>query len=506
MRRYGLLLHLSSLPSAWGIGDMGPAAHAFAETLAAAGASVWQFLPLNPTSTYIGNSPYSSPSAFAGNPLFISPEYLVRDGWLSHMDLDDSFLCLPGGSIAPDPAWVDFTAVSAHREHLLEAAFQRAESRLPEHEDFRAFCREHEYWLHDYARFVSIKNSQEGKSWVDWPAGLRMRCRDALREWDWRAAQAILREKFIQYLFFAQWKRLRATCAGLGVSLLADVPIYVTHDSADVWGNPQYFQLDKDMHPLSVSGVPPDYFSKTGQRWGTPVYDWRRMEQNGFHWWKQRLGHILLLADMVRLDHFRGFCAYWSIPAQEETAVCGRWVEAPATALFAALREHFGALPFLAEDLGVITDDVRETMRFFNLPGMHVLQFAFAGERMDRNPDIPYAHKRNSFVYTGTHDNTPTRVWFAEAPKQERGNFRDYLGFMPSEDTAASALTRLAFSSVAACAIVPMQDALNLGAESRMNTPGAADGNWAWRMTREQAHPDRLAWLRQFARYYGRLP
>jgi 4-alpha-glucanotransferase len=421
------------------------------------------------------------------------------------MDLDDSFLHLPGGSLCSDPSQTDFEAVTKHREHLLGAAFKRAEGSLPEHEDFQCFCREHGYWLHDYARFVSIKQARGGQSWVDWPAELKLRDPDALRHWDEQAAWDMQREKFIQYLFFSQWRRLRETCSGLGISLLADVPIYVTHDSADVWANPHYFNLDKDMNPRTVSGVPPDYFSETGQRWGTPVYNWDRMERDGFSWWKQRLGHVLVLADMVRLDHFRGFCAYWDIPAQEETAVCGEWVEAPATALFTALRGHFGALPFLAEDLGVITDDVRETMRTFNLPGMRVLQFAFGGEDMADNPDIPHAHSRNTFVYTGTHDNPPTRGWFSAAPEAERGNLKDYLGIMPATDTAASALARLAFASVADCAVLPMQDALNLGPESRMNTPGIASGNWGWRMTPEQAGPAKLAWLRQLARVYGRL-
>jgi len=505
MRRYGVLLHVSSLPSAWGIGDLGPAAHAFAESLASAGASVWQFLPLNPTSTFIGNSPYSSPSAFAGNPLFISPENLVRDGWLPYMGLDDSFFHLPGGSLCSDPAHVDFEAVTKHREYVLGAAFKRAEHALPEHKDFQDFCREHHYWLHDYARFASIKQARGGCSWVDWPADLKLRDPDALRRWDEQAARDMRREKFIQYLFFSQWRRLRETCAGLGISLLADVPIYVTHDSADVWANPQYFNLDEDMNPLTVSGVPPDYFSETGQRWGSPVYKWDMMEQDGFSWWKERLGHVLVLADMVRLDHFRGFCAYWDIPAAEETAVCGEWVDAPAAALFKALREHFGALPFLAEDLGVITDDVRETMHTFDLPGMHVLQFAFGGGCAADNPDIPHAHSRNAFVYTGTHDNPPTRAWFSAASGAERENFRDYLGQMPATDSAAAAMARLAFASVADCAILPMQDALNLGLEGRMNTPGVAADNWGWRMIPEQAGAARLAWLQRLARVYGRL-
>lgn len=506
MRRYGLLLHISSLPSPWGIGDLGPAAYAFAESLKQAGASVWQFLPLNPTSTFIGNSPYSSPSAFAGNPLFISPELLLREGWLSHADLDDSFCCVPGGRLAPDPSHVDFAAVTTHREHLLYAAFERNSHRLDRREDFQLFCREHAYWLDDYARFVTIKAANQGKAWTGWPEDLRLRKPQALEAWDAASHMPMLREKFVQFLFFTQWGRLRTFCNELGIELLADVPIYVTHDSADVWANPGYFNLDASLQPLTVSGVPPDYFSKTGQRWGTPVYRWEVLESEGFAWWKRRLGHTLLLADMARLDHFRGFCGYWDIPAEEETAINGQWKKAPARAFFTALREHFGGLPFLAEDLGVITDDVREIMQSFALSGMHVLQFAFAGSDFADNPDIPHLHTPASFVYTGTHDNPPTKAWFGHAGREEQEQFSRYAGVPAAGAGAVAALARLAFASVAECALLPMQDALHLGEEGRMNTPGVAAGNWSWRMTPEQAAPGRLAWLRGYAALYGRLP
>lgn len=506
MRQYGLLLHISSLPSAWGIGDLGPAAHAFVETLAEAGATIWQFLPLNPTSTYIGNSPYSSPSAFAGNPLFISPELLVRDGWLSYADLDSSFSCLPGGRIAVDPARVDYGAVTLHREHLLCAAFERNCHKLDLHEGFQAFLSAHEHWLQDYARFVTLKEAHSGRSWVDWPEALRDRHPSALADWDRQAALPVLREKFIQYLFFSQWQRLREACNEAGISLLADVPIYVTHDSVDVWANPRCFHLDASMRPITVSGVPPDYFSETGQRWGTPVYKWDVMAGDGFSWWKKRLGHTLLLADMARLDHFRGFCGYWEIPAEEETAVRGEWKKAPAKEFLSALREHFGGLPFLAEDLGVITDDVRETMREFELPGMHVLQFVFGGPEPADNPGIPHDHTPNSFVYTGTHDNAPTRAWFHAITAQERENMADYTGLAATAESASSVLARLAFASVARCAILPVQDALNLGDEGRMNVPGIASGNWTWRMTPGQLRLSHMAWLREFSRIYGRLP
>lgn len=507
MRRYGLLLHISSLPSAWGIGDLGPAAHAFAAALAGAGAAVWQFLPLNPTSTFIGNSPYSSLSAFAGNALFISPDFLAADGWVSHADLETAKACLPQErALAASRAAVDYDAVTRHREHLLRAAFERNCPRLAADPAFQAFCRGHDHWLHDHARFISMKEAHHGAAWIDWPKELRLRYPEALEAWDRHAGTDMLREKFIQFLFFSQWMRLRSACNAKGVSLLADVPIYVTHDSVDVWAQPHYFNLDEDMAPVTVSGVPPDYFSETGQRWGSPIYRWDVMEADGFAWWKRRLAHVLLMADMLRLDHFRGFCGYWEIPAEEETAVNGRWVRAPAVALFTALREHFGSLPFLAEDLGVITDDVRAAMRAFALPGMHVLQFAFGGDDFAENSNIPHLHLPNAFVYTGTHDNPPSRAWFGAAPALERKNFSEYLGYPVEEPEACARLIRLAFASVAECSVVPMQDVLNLGAEGRMNSPGLAFGNWTWRMTPEQADGGHLEWIARLARLYGRSP
>jgi 4-alpha-glucanotransferase len=341
---------------------------------------------------------------------------------------------------------------------------------------------------------------------------LRRRDPAALEAWDAQAFSAMQREKFAQYLFFSQWRELRAACSREQVRLLADVPIYVTMDSADVWANPQLFQLDGDLCPLAVSGVPPDYFSATGQRWGSPLYRWDMLQQDGFSWWKQRLAHVLLLADLARLDHFRGFCGYWSIPAEEETAVRGVWKKAPGQAFFHSLRRHFDGLPFVAENLGVITGDVRKLMEDLALPGMHVLQFAFAGPEPAFNPAVPHLHESCSVVYTGTHDNAPSRGWFSAAEEAERQAMLRYAGKTDQEmenfpeDLATPLLTRLAFASVAETAIVPMQDVLNLGLESRMNMPGITGGNWSWRMRPEEADPGRLAWLTALAGIYGRLP
>ncbi|MDR2160842.1 MAG: 4-alpha-glucanotransferase [Desulfovibrio sp.] len=503
MRAFGILLHISSLPSAFAIGDLGPAAHSFARALGEAGAGFWQFLPINPTSSANGHSPYSSPSAFAGNPLFISPEWLERDAYL------------PPGETVPSPpdtaqGRVDFEAAARCKLQLLAAAFEHSRSRLADHADFLRFCREHGYWLHDYARFVSLKEHHGGKAWTEWPEDMRRRDSAALERWDAHAFLPMQREKFIQYLFFSQWRELRAVCASAGVRLLADVPIYVTLDSADVWASPHLFHLDGDLRPITVSGVPPDYFSATGQRWGNPLYRWDLMEKDDFSWWKQRLSHVLLLADIARLDHFRGFCGYWAIPAEEETAVRGVWKKAPGRAFFSSLQRHFSDLPFVAENLGVITRDVRSAMRDFKLPGMHVLQFAFSGPDSARNPAIPHLHTPNSLVYTGTHDNAPSRGWFAACPAAERAALLRYAGLEDAEnfpeERASALLTRLAFASVADTAIVPMQDALNLDMDSRMNVPGTTWSNWSWRMRPEEADPLRLSWLTDLARLYGRLP
>ncbi|MDR2075795.1 MAG: 4-alpha-glucanotransferase [Desulfovibrio sp.] len=505
MRAFGILLHISSLPSAFGIGDLGPAAHDFARALGSAGAGVWQFLPLNPTSGGNGHSPYACLSAFAGNTLLISPEWLARDGYLS-----------PGDLRIPHPAAdqdrVDFEAVVRHRADLLSLACARSLSRLEEDAKFLRFCREHASWLHDYARFVTLKEHHGGRSWLDWPDDLRRRDPAALERWDGYAFSALRREKFAQYLFFSQWRELRAVCAREKIRLLADVPIYVPLDSADVWANPHLFNLDEDLRPLTVSGVPPDYFSATGQRWGSPLYRWDVLEKDDFAWWKQRLAHVLLLADTARLDHFRGFCGYWAIPAAEETAVNGVWKKAPGQAFFASMRRHFNGLPFVAENLGVITRDVRQAIQDFALPGMHVLQFAFAGPDPAFNPAVPHLHTPCSVVYTGTHDNAPTRGWFSTVGAGEREALLRYAGKSDPEnqslpeDQAAPLLTRLAFASVADTAIVPMQDALNLGLDSRMNVPGLSGGNWSWRLRPGEADPGRLAWLTDLARIYGRLP
>ncbi len=503
MRQFGILLHISSLPTPYGIGDLGPSAYDFAKSLRAAGASAWQFLPVHPTATFIGNSPYSSPSVFAGNPLFISPDLLVKEGYLSRADVECAQRYL--AEKEDNPSQVDFDACTAHKTALLCAAYERNSHKLAHDAGFIRFCNDNHSWLHEYARFVSLKAAHGGVSWVDWPKNLRLRDAVALAEWDVNAAAAMIREKFIQYLFFSQWQLLREVCREEKITLISDVPIYVTHDSADVWVNARLFHLDDKGQPVTVAGVPPDYFSETGQRWGNPVYRWNTMRSDGYAWWKARLAHELALSDIVRLDHFRGFCGYWEIPAHEATAVNGCWVPGPGTAFFLELQQHFGALPFIAEDLGVITEDVVETLQCCSLPGMHVLQFAFGGEDFAHNSAVPHRHTRRSVVYTGGHDNAPTRHWFNTAEAKEKENLFLYTGHHIHEWNVTQILTRLAMGSVADTAIIPMQDALNLGGEGRMNIPGTATGNWTWRMTHEQAQSSAMPELAKIAAIYGRI-
>lgn len=496
VRASGVLLHMTSLPGRYGIGDLGPSAHAFARMLRELGQRYWQFLPLGPTSPAIGNSPYSSPSAFAGNPLLISPEKLVEDGYLSWADIGDGYL-----ENAPSDA-VQYTLVEQHRQRVLRIAFERNRHALAEGA-FPAFTAQHAHWLRDYARFMTIKLAHGGAGWSTWPEPLKFRHHDALSRWDEEHYDDVLFEEFVQFLFYMQWEALRTTCKENGLRLVGDVPIYVTHDSADVWMHRHLFKLDEQGEPFFVAGVPPDYFSETGQRWGNPVFNWEAMAQEQFGWWIRRLAHHFDMMDFVRLDHFRGFAGYWEIPATEETAINGEWVDAPGIAFFTELAKQFSSLPLIAEDLGVITADVRELKALFNLPGMKILQFGFGGNLIE-NPDAPFNHTTDCVVYTGTHDNAPVAEWWAhESGDAGRSNFRQFAG--PVDDVSVpNAFMRLAMASVARTAIFPVQDILGLGAESRMNTPSVANGNWEWRMRPEAMTPHTFQRFAEMTRFFGR--
>ncbi|NJB68966.1 4-alpha-glucanotransferase [Desulfobaculum xiamenense] len=496
-RGSGVLLHVSSLPSPYGIGDLGSAARLFVDFLARAGQRYWQILPLTPTSSYLGNSPYSSFSAFAGNPLFISPEKLAADGWAWLSDIQ------PDAPMAADH--VDYVRAEAYKRRLLAAVHARARGRLARHEGFAEFREQHgPTWLDGFASFMVLKERFGGMPWNEWPPEYRDRSPQALDTLRREAAEGLERVMFAQYLFFSQWEELRAMCRERGVSIIGDLPFYPTYDSADVWEHRNAFQLDEEGAPRKVAGVPPDYFSETGQRWGNPVYDWNALAATGYRWWVERIAHNLLLADIVRLDHFRGFAGYWVVDPAEETAINGHWETGPGGPLFAALRERLPNLPIIAEDLGLITRDVIDLRLAFDLPGMRVLQFSF-GPDVGESVNSLHNHCVNSVAYTGTHDNNTTIGWFVDdLGDAGRSVFGEYMGRGVDAGEAAWMLMRMAFMSPARIAIVPMQDILCLGREARMNVPSRPKGNWEWRLPARKLAPRLADRLRSVCVLYGR--
>jgi 4-alpha-glucanotransferase len=497
-RRCGVLLHVSSLPCRHGLGDFGPSAHEFIDFLAQSGQRLWQMLPLAPINAGAGNSPYSSYSAFGGNTLFISPDLLVREGILRSEDA------------AHPPVFmqdrVDYAATAAWRMRLLEQAFDNVFPHLRSDAGFQRFCREADFWLEDYCLFMALKQEQGGAPWFLWPRELRLRDADALERARERLGYEILRERYFQYLFARHWAVLKDYAALRGVALLGDVPIYVSLDSCDVWSHRELFELDKEGLPIYSAGAPPDYFSETGQMWGNPVYDWAFQGRDGFAWWAERLRHESHRFDMIRLDHFRGFCAYWQVPACDRTAENGVWIAGPGEAFFTAIQARIPDLSLLAEDLGVITEDVTALMSTLGFPGMKILQFAFSAD-MAKNSYIPHNITPHSAVYTGTHDNNTVRGWFAdELDTEGRERLCAYAGRDVDVFAAADVLIRMALGSVAHLAVIPMQDYLNLGAEGRMNMPGVAGGNWSWRLRSDVMSSDLALRMRTLATIYGRLP
>lgn len=495
-RRCGVLLHITSLPSPHGVGDFGDAAYKFVDFLAEARQSLWQVLPLNPTRTVFGNSPYSSYSAFAGNHVMISPDLLVRDGVLLKSDIE-------GHATFPLNR-VDYCTVTAYKESILRAAYKNIHGKLGQIFEFQSFCNENACWIDDYALFIALKEHFQGIMWSDWPEDIRNKQEDAVRDWKEKLRDRILMEKFFQYLFFKQWFSLKKYCNTKNIQIIGDMPIYVTYDSADVWAKPEIFKLDDTKKPLFVAGVPPDYFSATGQLWGNPVYKWDILKETGYSWWLRRIEFNLKLFDIVRLDHFRGFVSYWEIPATEKTAVNGKWVNAPVQDFFNTLYKHFPSLPIIAEDLGIITPDVKEIMNTFGIPGMKVLLFAF-GDDLPTNPYIPHNHTKYCIIYTGTHDNNTIKGWFKkDAGPAERKRVRQYLGRDITEDTIYREFIRLAMMSVANMVVLPMQDILGLGEESRMNFPATSENNWEWRLLPKQITPALIQELSEATVIYGR--
>jgi 4-alpha-glucanotransferase len=476
-RSSGLLLHIASLPSLGGIGDLGPAAYAFADFLAASKQRLWQVLPLGPTG--YGNSPYASLSAFAGNPLLISLENLADRTWIDRDRL--ASLPSPSGNI-------DHEAVFAQKLPLLEEAARNFlhHHSAEEWSSFESYCRENATWLNDWALYSVLRRKFDYASWNDWPSDVKHRDPAALDRPRLEFGEELAVAQALQFAFDDQWRALRAYCAARDIRFIGDIAIFVNYDSADVWTHPELFELDEDLLPIRVAGVPPDYFSQTGQRWGNPLYKWDVLQQSGFAWWVDRIRRAQFLYDVIRLDHFRGFEAYWAIPAQDETAVNGKWVKAPGTALFQKLHDELGELPFIAEDLGLITKEVDALREQFHLPGMKVLQFGFSSR--GAHIHLPHRFVTNTVAYTGTHDNDTTRGWWEHgATETEKDAVRAYLGVTGSG--VVWPLIRATATSVADLALYPVQDILELGSEARMNVPSRPTGNWSWRCQQNALTP-----------------
>jgi 4-alpha-glucanotransferase len=496
-RSSGVLLHPTSLPGRYGIGDLGEWAYRFVDWLESAGQTIWQILPLGPTS--YGDSPYQSLSAFAGNPNLISFDKLVEEGWLLPEEVAD----VPDFPVHK----VDFGEVINYHNLVLSLAFKRFEESATTEQRiaFNKWCEQNAYWLEDFALFAALKDHNDGKPWTEWPEGEALRDPDTLDAARLEHARMISERRFRQWVFHAQWFELKAYANNKGIRLVGDIPIFVAHDSADVWANRDSFYLDETGNPTVIAGVPPDYFSPTGQRWGNPLYRWDTMAEDGYSWWISRIRTVLATVDIVRIDHFRGFEAYWEVPATEATAVKGRWVPGPGMDFFSVVRDVLGNLPIIAEDLGVITPGVVALRDGLELPGMKVLQFAFGGSGGE-NSFLPHNHVPNCVVYSGTHDNNTTVGWWqsGEATPDIVDFLQQYIAHPVTE--ANWELIRVGMSSVGHTFVAPMQDVFGFGAETRMNTPGIPGGNWTWRFTADWLDHPAHERLRQYTGVYGRLP
>lgn len=492
-RSSGILMHITSLPSPFGIGDFGPEAYEFIDFLESSGHKYWQILPLNPTYSAYGHSPYSSDSAFAGNLLLISPELLEKEGYVDLQNHE-----LPGS----DPEKVDFEQVSSFKNSLFEEAFNTFRRKKKEAKRFKSFCKEHSGWLDDYSMY-RVLHQKFNDHWINWPEKLRNRDPKELKKIQNTEKLSIEKIKFLQYIFFKQWQHLKIFASQNQVKLIGDIPIYINHDSADCWAHSHYFKLDNNKIPTYVSGVPPDYYSETGQLWGTPVYNWKKLKRDKYSWWIERLRQNLLLFDIVRLDHFRGFSAYWEVKAGEKTAENGKWVKTPGTDFFRVVKKEFPLMPFIAEDLGSLDEAVYKLIERFSFPGMNVLQFAFGGEKAT-NPYLPFNHTANSLVYTGTHDNNTTRGWFESLDANSLLHLKEYIGTTLTSENINEEMHRMALNSVAGTAIIPMQDILNLDSGAVMNIPGSSEGHWSWRMTYEEIFVARAVELKVLNELFGR--
>ncbi|MES2764726.1 MAG: 4-alpha-glucanotransferase [Bacteroidota bacterium] len=495
-RASGILLHISSLPSQFGIGDFGPAAYRFADFLQASRQGYWQILPLTPTDSGSGNSPYSSLSAFAGNPLFISPELLVNEGLITHNDLKN----------LPQPTErVDYDAVTNFKAPLFDKAFKCFKKHHKKYEcDFTAFCRNNAVWLDSWALYRALKIDFGGKSWRDWPEEWRFFKSDLLVNLPDAAKEVIEKEKFLQFIVFKQWHALKTYCNERGIQIVGDVPIFVNYDSADVWAHSEIFDLDKDLNPKTVSGVPPDYFSVDGQLWGSPLYNWENLKKANFSWWVERLRQNFRTFDLVRVDHFRGFVQCWAVPAGEPTAKNGKWVDVPYADLFKTFYTYFPELNIIAEDLGEITPDVRELIARYNFPVMRVLQFGL-GPDIGTSTHAPHNYPENAVCYTGTHDNNTTRGWYEALSDDDHRRIAQYIGHEISADNLHWELLQIIFKTTSRVAMPQMQDILGLSSDARMNIPGQAGGNWGWRLKEELLTGETAEKLRILTEVNGRF-
>ena len=496
-RASGILLHPTSLPSKWGIGDFGPSSRDFIDFLSSTNQSVWQMLPIGPTG--YGDSPYQSLSAFAGNPMLISPDTLFEEGLLTESDFEH---------IDFSEDTVDYANVIHWKQKLLSKAYRNhieAPATKLEH-DFKAFSKKHASWLDDYALFAALKEHHDLKPWTQWPKELIKRNEKALKKYSVKLKNLIDEHRFIQFIFFKQWDELHEYAKLKHISIIGDVPIFLAHDSSDVWSHQEWFHLDNDGQPTVVAGVPPDYFSATGQRWGNPIYDWGRLKKEGYSFWIERIKLLSEIFDIIRIDHFRGFAGYWEIPASEETAINGEWKKGPGAELFHYIDNAIDdELNIIAEDLGIITDDVTELIHELDYPGMAVLQFGF--ESMNGNDEtsfLPHNLSKNQVVYTATHDNDTTVGWWSRQSDDIKDFTRRYLS--TDAMTIHRDFIRAALSSVCKLAIFPMQDLLGLGSEACMNRPGTTSGNWKWRFTKEMLTETLKEDLLEMTRLYGREP
>ena len=489
-RKSGILLHITSLPGQEGVGTLGKEAYAFVDFLEESVQKLWQILPLGPVGA--GNSPYQCYSAFAGNPVLIDLELLLEEGLLSGED----FQTVP----AFKKSKVEYDKVSAWKSTMLTKAFQQFQENKFDHfrDEYYHFLNEHGWWLNDHSLFISVREYFGGLHWSEWDRGIKFREQEAVNDLSERLEQQIAFEKFVQFMFFRQWHRLKRYANEKGIQIVGDVPLYVSGDSSDVWTNTDIFLLDEELKPTEVGGVPPDYFSETGQLWGNPVFNWQRLKEREYDWWMARLHFNLNMFNLVRIDHFRGLESFWSVPADEETAINGMWVPAHGYDMLSLIKSQIGVLPFIAEDLGIITTEVDHLRERFNLPGMKVLQFAFTTDAA--NKDLPHNYERNCVVYSGTHDNNTTLGWLNAVKAEEKEQVEKYV----SKESPARQIMELALASVADTAIIPMQDVLELDGKSRMNTPGTATGNWDWRFQWKQLKAGQKKFLTETTEKYNR--